>query len=63
VNQYNDENLFLVRNPNVAAFFKTEIKQVFESNALSAEFQWELGSRGGWKASCDGVFLLRRMNP
>src|SRR3990172_3000960 len=38
-NQYNDENLFLVRDANVAAFFKTEVKRVFESNALSADFQ------------------------
>jgi phosphatidylserine/phosphatidylglycerophosphate/cardiolipin synthase-like enzyme len=38
-NQYNDENLFLVRDPNVAAFFKTEVKRVFGSNALSADFQ------------------------
>ncbi|HLC05848.1 MAG TPA: phospholipase D-like domain-containing protein [Anaerolineales bacterium] len=38
-NQYNDENLFLVRDPNVAAFFKTEVKRVFESNSLSADFQ------------------------
>ncbi len=38
-NQYNDENLFLVRNPNLAAFFKTEVKRVFESNTLSADFQ------------------------
>lgn len=37
-NQYNDENLFLVRNPNVAAFFKAEVKRVFESNVLSTEF-------------------------
>jgi len=37
-NQYNDENLFLVRDPNVAAFFKTEVKRVFESNVLSADF-------------------------
>ena len=38
-NQYNDENLFLVRNPNVAASFKAEVKRVFESNTLSADFQ------------------------
>ncbi len=38
-NQYNDENIFLVRNPNVAVFFKKEVKRVFESNALSADFQ------------------------
>jgi phosphatidylserine/phosphatidylglycerophosphate/cardiolipin synthase-like enzyme len=38
-NRYNDENLFLVRDPNVAAFFKSEVKRVFESNALSADFQ------------------------
>jgi len=38
-NRYNDENLFLVRDPNVAAFFKAEVKRVFESNALSADFQ------------------------
>jgi phosphatidylserine/phosphatidylglycerophosphate/cardiolipin synthase-like enzyme len=37
-NQYNDENLFLVRDPNVAAFFKAEVKRVFESNTLSADF-------------------------
>jgi phosphatidylserine/phosphatidylglycerophosphate/cardiolipin synthase-like enzyme len=37
-NQYNDENLFLVRDPQVAAYFKTEVKRVFESNALSADF-------------------------
>ena len=37
-NQYNDENLFLIRNPNVAAFFKAEVKRVFESNTLSADF-------------------------
>ncbi len=37
-NQYNDENLFLVRDPDVAAFFKAEVKRVFESNALSADF-------------------------
>lgn len=38
-NQYNDENLFLVRDSNVAAFFKTEVKRVFESNTVSADFQ------------------------
>ncbi len=38
-NQYNDENLFLVRDPDVAAFFKTEVKRVFESNTLSWDFQ------------------------
>lgn len=38
-NHYNDENLFLVRDSNVAAFFKNEVKRVFESNALSAEFK------------------------
>jgi phosphatidylserine/phosphatidylglycerophosphate/cardiolipin synthase-like enzyme len=38
-NQYNDENLFLVRDHNVAAFFKAEVKRVFESNVLSADFQ------------------------
>jgi phosphatidylserine/phosphatidylglycerophosphate/cardiolipin synthase-like enzyme len=38
-NQYNDENLFLVRNPDVDTFFKTEVKRVFESNALSADFK------------------------
>ncbi len=38
-NQYNDENLFLVRDPDVAAFFKAEVKRVFESNTLSADFQ------------------------
>jgi phosphatidylserine/phosphatidylglycerophosphate/cardiolipin synthase-like enzyme len=37
-NRYNDENIFLVRNPNVAAFFKNEVKRVFESNTLSADF-------------------------
>ena len=37
-NQYNDENLFLVRNPSVAAFFKNEVKRVFESNELSKDF-------------------------
>lgn len=37
-NRYNDENLFLVRDAKVAAFFKTEIKRVFESNTLSADF-------------------------
>jgi len=37
-NQYNDENLFLVRNPQVAAFFKAEVKRVFESDSLSADF-------------------------
>ena len=37
-NRYNDENLFLVRDPDVAAFFKAEVKRVFESDALSAEF-------------------------
>ena len=37
-NQYNDENLFLVRDPDVAAFFKAEVKRVFERNALSADF-------------------------
>jgi phosphatidylserine/phosphatidylglycerophosphate/cardiolipin synthase-like enzyme len=37
-NQYNDENLFLVRNPQVAAFFKEEVKRVFESDSLSADF-------------------------
>ncbi len=38
-NKYNDENLFLLRDPNVAAFFKNEVKRVFESNVLSADFQ------------------------
>jgi phosphatidylserine/phosphatidylglycerophosphate/cardiolipin synthase-like enzyme len=38
-NRYNDENLFLVRDPNVAAFFKAEVRRVFESSALSADFQ------------------------
>ena len=38
-NQYNDENLFLVRNPQVAAFFKAEVKRVFESDSLSADFK------------------------
>ena len=38
-NQYNDENLFLVRDPNVAAFFKGEVKRVFDSNTLSADFE------------------------
>ena len=38
-NQYNDENLFLVRDPQVAAFFKSEVKRVFESDSLSADFQ------------------------
>jgi phosphatidylserine/phosphatidylglycerophosphate/cardiolipin synthase-like enzyme len=38
-NQYNDENIFLVRNPDVAAFFKKEVKRVFENDALSADFQ------------------------
>ena len=38
-NKYNDENLFLVRNPNLAAFFKAEVKRVFNSNILSANFQ------------------------
>jgi len=37
-NRYNDENLFLVRNAAVAAFFKAEVKRVFESNSLSADF-------------------------
>jgi phosphatidylserine/phosphatidylglycerophosphate/cardiolipin synthase-like enzyme len=37
-NKYNDENLFLVRNPDVAAFFKAEVKRVFESGTLSADF-------------------------
>jgi len=38
-NRYNDENLFLVRDPAAAAFFKAEVKRVFESNTLSAAFQ------------------------
>jgi len=38
-NKYNDENLFLVRDPNVAVFFKNEVKRVFESNALSKDFR------------------------
>ncbi|MFN3544867.1 MAG: phospholipase D-like domain-containing protein [Thiobacillus sp.] len=37
-NRYNDENLFLVRDAAVAAFFKAEVKRVFESNTLSADF-------------------------
>ena len=37
-NRYNDENLFLVRNADVAAFFKAEVKRIFESNTLSADF-------------------------
>jgi phosphatidylserine/phosphatidylglycerophosphate/cardiolipin synthase-like enzyme len=37
-NQYNDENLFLVRDPDVAAFFKAEVKRVFDSDTLSADF-------------------------
>jgi hypothetical protein len=37
--QYNDENLFPVRDTKVAALFKTEVKRVFESNTLSADFQ------------------------
>lgn len=38
-NQYNDENLFLVRDHNLAAFFKAEVKRVYDSNTLSADFQ------------------------
>jgi len=38
-NQYNDENIFLVRNADVAAFFKKEVNRVFKSNTLSADFQ------------------------
>jgi phosphatidylserine/phosphatidylglycerophosphate/cardiolipin synthase-like enzyme len=38
-NQYNDENLFLVRNDNVAKFFKNEVNRVFISNTLSADFK------------------------
>ena len=38
-NQYNDENLFLVRDANLAAFFKNEVKRVFESDTLSADFK------------------------
>ena len=38
-NHYNDENLFLVRDPNLAVFFKTEVKRIFESDELSADFQ------------------------
>lgn len=38
-NRYNDENLFLVRDPDVAAFFKAEVKRIFESDTLSADFQ------------------------
>lgn len=37
-NRYNDENLFLVRNADVAAYFKAEVKRVFESTTLSADF-------------------------
>lgn len=37
-NRYNDENLFLVRDPDVAAFFKNEVKRVYQSNTLSADF-------------------------
>ncbi len=37
-NRYNDENLFLVRDANVAAYFKAEVKRVFESDDLSADF-------------------------
>lgn len=37
-NRYNDENLFLVRNADVAAFFKAEVKRVFKSRTLSAAF-------------------------
>ena len=37
-NRYNDENLFLVRNPDLAAVFKAEVKRVFDSNTLSASF-------------------------
>ncbi len=37
-NQYNDENLFLVRDPAVAAFFKNEVKRVHESDTLSRDF-------------------------
>lgn len=37
-NRYNDENLFLVRNPELAAFFKAEVKRVFDSQTLSADF-------------------------
>ena len=38
-NQYNDENLFLVRDPDVAAFFKAEVRRVFGSDSLSADFR------------------------
>jgi len=37
-NRYNDENLFLVRDPNVAAFFKAEVKRVYEDKNLSKDF-------------------------
>lgn len=37
-NRYNDENLFLVRDPDVAALFKDEVKRVYQSTALSADF-------------------------
>lgn len=37
-NKYNDENLFLVRDSDLAAFFKAEVKRVFESDTLSRDF-------------------------
>ena len=37
-NEYNDDNLFLVGNPQVAEFFKAEMERVFESDTLSADF-------------------------
>ncbi len=35
-NQYNDENLFIIRNPTIAAHFKAEVERVF--NHLAADF-------------------------
>jgi phosphatidylserine/phosphatidylglycerophosphate/cardiolipin synthase-like enzyme len=37
-NQYNDENLFVIRDESIAACFQAEVERVFGSLSLSADF-------------------------
>ncbi|MEW6335900.1 MAG: phospholipase D-like domain-containing protein [Acidobacteriota bacterium] len=37
-NQYNDENLFVIRDPAIAAHFLAEVERVYNDPALSADF-------------------------
>ena len=49
-NQYNDENLFIIRDTAIASHFQAEVERVFEDDALSADSTLELAaSRGGMK--------------